>query len=178
MRERTTILKTIFVLACTVASAFGQATPNPLTEAVMSRYKTIRQNLVEAAQAMPEEHYGFRLTPEQRPFGEWIGHTAMGNLMYCAIVKGETPPDTGRLHQLTAKADLVEAIQKSFDYCDKALKGMTDQKALGEITVGGKKVYPVQGMIGLVASGNEHYGNLVGYLRSKGITPPSTARKK
>jgi hypothetical protein len=33
-------------------------------------------------------------------------------------------------------------------------------------------------MIGVVVSGNEHYGNLVGYLRSKGITPPSTAHKK
>ena len=178
MRERTTILKTIFVLACCAVSAFGQSAPNPLTDAVMSRYKTIRQNLVEAAQVMPEEHYGFRLTPEQRPFGEWIGHTVMGNMSYCATIKGEASPDTSHLHQLTAKADLVEAIQKSFDYCDEALKGVTDQKALGEVTVGGKKVYPVQGMIGVVASGNEHYGNLVGYLRSKGITPPSSARKK
>ena len=171
-------MKTVFVLACSLASAFGQATPNPLTDAIMSRYKTIRLNLVEAAQAMPDEHYGFRLTPEQRPFGEWIGHVAMGNMSYCATIKGEAAPDTAHMHQLTGKADLVEAIQKSFDYCDEALKGMTDQKALGEVTVGGKKFYPVQGMIGVVASGNEHYGNLVGYLRSKGITPPSSARKK
>jgi hypothetical protein len=178
MRQRPTILKTIFVLASCAVSLFAQTTPNPLTDAVMSRYKAIRQNLVEAAQAMPEEHYGFRLTPEQRPFGEWIGHTAMGNMSYCATIKGEASPDTGHVHQLTAKADLVEAIQKSFEYCDEALKGMTDQRALGEITVGGKNVYPVQGMIGVVASGNEHYGNLVGYLRSKGITPPSSARKK
>jgi hypothetical protein len=178
MRKRTTILKTIFVLASCVVSVFAQATPNPLTDAVMSRYKTIRQNLVEAAQTMPEEHYAFRLTPAQRPFGEWIGHVAMGNMFYCATVKGEAAPDTSHVHQLTSKSDLVEAIQKSFDYCDEALKGMTDQKALGEVTVGGKKVYPVQGMIGVVASGNEHYGNLVGYLRSKGITPPSSARKK
>src|ERR1700733_12722358 len=137
MRERTTILKTIFVLASCVVSVFAQTTTNPLTDAVMSRYKTIRQNLVEAAQAMPEEHYGFRLTPAQRPFGEWIGHTATGNMSYCATIKGEAPPDTASATQLTSKADLVAAIQKSFDYCDEALKGMTDQKALTEITVSG-----------------------------------------
>ena len=34
----------------------------------------------------------------------------------------------------------------------------------------------VQGMVALIASDNEHYGNLVGYLRAQGITPPSTAR--
>ena len=36
----------------------------------------------------------------------------------------------------------------------------------------------VKAMISLVASLQEHYGNLVGYLRTKGIVPPSSARVK
>jgi hypothetical protein len=53
---------------------------------------------------------------------------------------------------------------------------MTDAKATAQATVADRKVYPVQPMVSLVASLNEHYGNLVGYLRSKGIVPPSSAR--
>ena len=53
---------------------------------------------------------------------------------------------------------------------------MDDTKAVAEIAFNGRKYPAVQVMIGLVASLSEHYGNLVGYLRSKGIEPPSTTR--
>jgi uncharacterized damage-inducible protein DinB len=167
-------MKPICILVVCCAAAIAQS-QNPLTDAVMARYKTIRQNLIESAEAMPEESYGFRLTPAQRPFGEWIGHVALGNYNFCGVIKGEKPPDMEALHALTGKAELVKALTESFEFCDAALKGLDDRKALAGFSVGGKKLYPVQGMIGLVASGNEHYGNIVGYLRSKGVTPPSSA---
>lgn len=168
-------MKTVCLLMVSCAAARAQS-PNPLTDAVMNRYNGIRQNLIESAEAMPEEGYSFRLTAPQRPFSEWIGHAAMGNYGYCSVIKGETPPDVHHLHALTGKAELSQALAQSFAYCDSALKGMDDRKALAAVTLGEEKVYPVQGMVNLVSSGNEHYGNIVGYLRSKGITPPSSAR--
>ncbi|HZU23895.1 MAG TPA: DinB family protein [Bryobacteraceae bacterium] len=155
----------------------GLLAQNPLTDSVTARYKSIRENLVAAAEAMPEDGYQFKLTPAQRSFGGWIGHVAMGNYHFCAIIKGEVAPENPGLHELTEKAALVKAISDSFAYCDAALLGMTDQKALSGVTVAGKTVYPVEGMIGLIASTNEHYGNLVGYLRTKGITPPSSRKR-
>lgn len=168
-------MKTICILLACCTAALAQPA-NPLTNAVMNRYKGIRQNVIESAEAMPEDGYSFRLTPAQRTFGEWIGHVAMGNYSFCGVIKGEKPPDTHHLHALTGKAELSKALAESFEYCDSALKGMDDRKALAEVTLGDKKVYPVQGMVNLVSSGNEHYGNIVGYLRGKGITPPSSAR--
>ena len=142
----------------------------------MARYQPLVQNLVAAADLMPEDSYGFHPTPAQRPFGEWIGHVAMANLHFCKIIMG--PSDTHKWDSISAgttKAELVNALNQSFEMCDAALKDMTDGKALAAITVAGKTVHPVEGMIGLIASGNEHYGSLVGYLRAKGITPPSSA---
>jgi DinB family len=167
-------MKTICLLVLSCGAALAQS-QNPLTDAVMARYKIFRQNLIESAEAMPEDAYSFRLTPAQRPFGEWIGHTAMGNYNYCAVIKGQSA-DMHAMHGLEGKTALSKALAQSFEFCDSALKDMDDRKALTEVTVGDKKVYPVQGMIGLVSSGNEHYGNIVGYMRSKGITPPSSAR--
>jgi uncharacterized damage-inducible protein DinB len=168
-------MKRTWILLSFSAAAFSQS-HNPLTEIVMARYKAVRQNLIESAEAMPEDSYSFRLTPAQRPFGEWIGHTAMGNFFYCSQIKGEKAPDTHHLHSLVAKPELIKALAESFDYCDAALKDMDDHKAFAEHTVGDNKVYPVQGMVAIVSSDNEHYGNIVGYLRAKGVTPPSTAR--
>jgi hypothetical protein len=31
-------------------------------------------------------------------------------------------------------------------------------------------------MLGFLTNMASHYGNMVGYLRAKGVTPPSTAR--
>ena len=166
------ILAALSFVCC--VSAIAQKA-NPLTENFQARYKTIRANLVETAEAMPEEGYSFKLTSEQRSFGDWIGHTAAGNYGYCATMKGEAAP-TANPHDLKSKAELVKAIKDAFDYCDGAVKNLDDAKAMAGKQIAGKTVYPVQGMLALLASNNEHYGNLVGYLRSKGITPPSTAR--
>ena len=47
---------------------------------------------------------------------------------------------------------------------------------LTRVDVGGKPTYPVDAMMGLLTNMASHYGNMVGYLRAKNITPPSTAR--
>lgn len=150
---------------------------NPVVQAVSANYNRIKQNLVDTAEVMPEENYSFKLTPAQREFGAWLEHTAQGNYSFCSAIRGSAPPDDAKkVAGLTAKADLQKALQSSFAYCDAALAEMTDAKATTEVSIGERKVMPVQSMVGLVGFLNEHYGNLVGYLRSKGIVPPSTAR--
>ena len=166
-------MKLLFTSLFTV-SIFGQS---PLVDAINSQYKPMKLNFIEAAAAIPEGDYEFRLTPPQRPLGEWIGHTAQGNYTRCAAMAGkEPPPEANTAGAAKAKADVQKVIQASFEYCDSVLKIMTDQAALTEVTIAGKKSYPASAMVSLIASLNEHYGNMVGYLRMKGITPPSTAR--
>ncbi len=150
---------------------------NPVTDVVRSNYDRLKQDMIETAELMPAENYDFRLTPPQRPFSGWIEHTAIGNYRMCSMMFGRTEPDSAKaLHSLSQKAEIVKALRDSFDYCDSALSEMNDQKAVREIEFNGRKYPAVQVMIGLVASLSEHYGNLVGYLRSKGIEPPSTTR--
>jgi mono/diheme cytochrome c family protein len=152
------------------------STANPLTEAFRSRYQSVRLNLIETAEVMPKEHYGFRLTPAQRSFSGWIVHTAVLNYNSCARMQGVPRPQTDHLDQLTGKEALQAALRESFDFCDTALQQMNDERALTESQTGERTTLPVQAMLGLLSSLNSHYGNLVGYLRSRGIVPPSTVR--
>ncbi len=151
-------------------------TANPLTEAFRSRYETVRLNLIETAEVMPEEHYDFHLTPAQRSFSAWIAHTAMLNYNSCAHMQGVPRRQTDHLDHLTGKEALQAALRESFAFCDTALKQMNDKRALTELQTGERTTYPVRAMLGLLSSLNSHYGNLVGYLRARGIVPPSTAR--
>ena len=151
-------------------------TANVLTEAFRSRYQAVRLNLIETVEAMPEQYYDFRLTPSQRPFGGWITDTAILNYTVCARMGGVLRPETAHLDRLSGKEPLQKALRESFEFCDAALTQMNDQLALTELKIGERTTYPVQAMFGLLSSLNSHYGNLAGYLHSKGIVPPSTAR--
>ena len=163
-----------FLLWALALPLFAQ---NPVTDVVRSNYERLKQDMVETAELMPAASYDFKLTPPQRPFSGWIEHTAMGNYRMCSMMLGRAEPEAVKtVHGLTAKDDLVKALRASFSYCDGALKEMDDTKAVAEISFKERKYPAVQVMIGLVASLSEHYGNLVGYLRSKGLEPPSTTR--
>lgn len=164
------ILSTMLLsLACMGQSVF--------TKALHGNYERYKTFLNDTAQVMSEADYSYKLSPAQRPFGEWIEHTALLNYSFCANIKGvPAPPETKTVMSLTGKDAIAKALADSFTYCDAAFQGMDDAKAVQEVTIGERKVVPANVMVSLVASLNEHYGNLVGYMRTKGITPPSTAR--
>lgn len=148
----------------------------PLSRGLLQRYETARLNMVEAAEFMPAHEYQYRLSPQQRTYGEWFAHTAVMNLRMCAAIKGEQAPLAKELPATAGKEELQKALKDSFAYCDGTYRDMSDARALAQVEVGGRKYYPVDPMINHVVALNEHYGNLVGYLRTKGIVPPTTVR--
>lgn len=148
----------------------------PLTEGLNRRYETAKRNTIEAAEFMPAEHFLFRLTPPQRAYAGWFTHTIVMNYSMCASIRGDTAPEAKELPASTPKAELIGELRKAFAYCDESYRRMTDPQAWEEREGLGRKYYPADVMINHIVALNEHYGNLVGYLRSKGITPPTTAR--
>lgn len=148
---------------------------DPIVSAFKTRYQTAKMNFIESAAAMPAEGMDYKLTPEQRSFGDWISHTAGMNFNTCASMAGKSAPANDSAKAKT-KAEVQKAIAESFAYCDGVINGMTDAQALTEVTIGSRKVVPVDAMIGYIANLNAHYGNMVGYMRMKGVVPPSTAR--
>jgi hypothetical protein len=163
--------RTCLLLLC--AASFAAAQNAPVMDAVRLQYGNAKRNLIEAARLMPAEEYAFRLTPPQRPYGEWIEHTAALNLRVCATAQGAQPPAAPKPGP--AKDDLVAALEASFAFCDAALAAMTDEQALRVVRDNPRRT-AIDLLLGLIANLNSHYGNLVGYLRMKGLTPPTTAR--
>lgn len=133
--------------------------------------------VVSAAEKMPEENYSFKPTPEVRSFGQLIGHVADAQYGFCSTASGDTVAPKNIEKTMTSKADLVAALKDAIAYCNKTYSAMTD--ATGSQTVKFMNFNLARlSLLSLnTAHTDEHYGNIVTYLRLKGIVPPTSAPK-
>ena len=167
-----------FVMAAFFAAppaSFARAPPaNPMQASIKSVFDMLKGNLSKSADTVGEDIYGFKPTPAVRSFGQLIGHIADSQFGMCATAAGEKPAQSGIEKSATSKAALVKALNDSIAYCDTVLSGMDDRKGT-EVT---KFFTGPSTRLGVLAFNNahsyEHYGNLVTYMRLKGIVPPSS----
>jgi len=159
----------LFCICC--APLFLRAQDNLTTTVVQRYFSVARRNLEEAANVMPADKYGFKLTSGQMSFAEWLHHSAEDNYADCAVLKGEPAPDAAkRPVDLKEKSEVIQALKESFDYCVAAFDGINDRKVLASPQM-------TYSLLHIAVHNNEVYGNIVGYLRSNGIVPPSTGRR-
>jgi len=165
--------------AQTTDAGYWDALTPSMASVSRTMHATVRRNLAEAAAAMPDAEYAFKPTPEVRSFGQVIGHVIRANFFFCAQAKGEKSPDTQNYEQVADKAALVKALDAALAYCDGVYNDTTDAtfQTLVKVADPSKEQTP-RGMVLMfnTAHNQEHYGNLVVYMRLKGHVPPSTAR--
>jgi len=150
---------------------------NPISTWNKYAYARVKGILTRSAEKMPEESYSFKPVDTVRSYGQIIGHVADAQYLFCSIALGEKNPGLDIEHTKTTKADLVAALTAAFAYCDKAYDTMTDATAAQPIKLFGNDA-PRIGALNINNMHNmEHYGNLVTYMRIKGIVPPSSEQQ-
>ena len=139
--------------------------------------KQVTAWIERAAEKMPEEQYAFKPDPAARSFGQILGHIADTDYLFCSTVLGENNPAPGIEKTKTTKAELMSALHDAFAYCSRAYDALTDANANETVKAFGQERNKL-GVLWFNASHNlEHYGNLVVYMRLKGIVPPSSDGK-
>jgi uncharacterized damage-inducible protein DinB len=156
------------------AESAPAAPANPITASEKGFYGFVSHAVVGAAEKMPEENYSFKPTPEVRSFGQLVGHVADANYMFCSQASGEPNPSKGIEKTKTSKADLVAALKDAVAYCDKAFSRMTDAKGSEMVQMFSFHMARLTVFSLNTAHTDEHYGNMVTYLRLKGIVPPTS----
>ena len=152
------------------------AQTSPLSADVKKDYRTVRDYFIRAAEQMPEADYGFKPSPEVRTFAQQVAHVADDQYNLCAPAKGETRKAEYRAleNTLTKKADLIAALKDAFAYCDRVYDVLTDSSG-AEPSLGHDRNRFSMLNWNLWHTW-EHYGNIVVYLRMKGIVPPSSQK--
>ena len=141
-------------------------------------YQSVQSNLADAAEKMPEEHYGFKPTPEVKPFGQLVAHIALSQFGLCS--RSRASPIRGRTRRKRRRAPKPRRWRCSRPrpaYCEPLVTGLTETTATELVTMGQDKVAKGLIPVSLVTHGMEMYGTMAVYLRLKGIVPPTTEKQ-
>jgi hypothetical protein len=161
--------------ACAVYGQGGRGGGGPVTLAsnIKQSYTQIKNNIMAAADQMPESGYGFLPEGEPRSFAGWVGHVADVQANQCGQLG--TPLQLGAA-QMTTKADLAAALKKSFDACDAVFDAVTDDNVMAPVAGRGGGMQPkAVALYGMIVHSNECYGAMAVYMRLQKLTPPSSA---
>lgn len=147
----------------------------------------VEKEVVEAAEAMPEDKFDF--SPEKlniagsdykgvRTFGEQLKHIAASNYLIWSPITGEKAPDTvndGKgPENMKAKAEIVKYLKDSFAFGHKAAASINAANLVEPVTMGTRQTTRLY--LGTFAAAHcfDHYGQIVEYLRMNGIVPPAS----
>jgi hypothetical protein len=168
-----------------------QAQPSPsrtIASAVDSEISNIERQIIDVAEAMPEDKYNF--SPESlkipgsdfkgvRTFAVQVKHVAASNYFIWSHLTGDKLPeglkDGNGPENLKTKADIIKFLQDSFALGHKAAATLTTENMLQ--TAEGSKSSRLHLATFGVAHAFDHYGQMVEYLRMNGIVPPASRGK-
>ncbi|MBV8550042.1 MAG: DinB family protein [Acidobacteriaceae bacterium] len=159
------------------SSAPAAPNPNPLSASAKHLYGMSKNVILKSAEEMPEENYSFKPVGTVRSFGQLVGHVADAQYEFCSTVVGDGKQSPGIEKSKTSKADLIQALKDGFAYCDQAYNGMTDAHAAEVTNFFGHSSPKLTILFFNIGHNMEHYGNMVTYLRIKGLVPPSSQQQ-
>jgi hypothetical protein len=172
------------LLAAPASTIFAQiaaqpqkaADPTPISEA-MAAYKQTKTIIIASAELMPAENFSFKATPDIRTYAQMFTHVAQAQESICSLIAGTATATRPAESTAATKDDVVALIKKSFDTCDAAYASVT-MANMNEVSgTGYFRGTKLGNMWKNVAHNNEMYGQMVIYLRLKGLVPPSTAMR-
>ena len=162
------------LVVISVPSIAAAQTPADTRAGIKAMFDVVKGHLTKTAEQASDELYTFKPTPDVRSLGQMLGHVANANYMICSLAAGEKSPATSNAEQLTAKADIQKALAGSFAYCDSVWAKIDGAKGSEPVELFGMKHTRASAMALNSAHDWEHYGNLVTYMRLKGMVPPSS----
>lgn len=159
------------VMAALLGAGTAHAQIGSLVTELKANYQGIKNDVTKGAEKMSEADYSFKPIP-QRSYGDIVTHIAEIQIMLCGMAKGEQKHVSNP--KASTKAESQAVLKEAFDYCDPVYNGLTDASATETIKMFGRDRSRFGALNFGVIHGNEMYGQMVVYLRMKGLVPPSS----
>jgi uncharacterized damage-inducible protein DinB len=189
MKHQQILLVAALLLLPAIAQAQqSQQPPATIASVVDREISNIEKQIVDVAEAMPEDKFNF--SPENlnisgaeykgvRTFAEQLKHVAASNYYIWSPVTGdklrEDLNDGKGPENVRSKADIIKFLKESFALGHKAAASLTAENML-QTPERSKSTRLRLATFG-VAHAYDHYGQMVEYLRMNGIVPPASRTK-
>ncbi len=193
----------IFIIVCSVSSvaAFAQANaaakpaePPTIASVLDRQLSGIERNIMGAAEAVPADKYDFSpatanipgdfKTPTPvRTFGEQLKHIGDDLEALGSGILGEkraSTADENGPKNVKTKDDVINYLKAAFAKGHSGIKTINQQNVVEEIQspFGNNKVTRLALAVSMVGHSNNHYGQLIEYLRMNGMAPPESQPRK
>ena len=165
-------------VAVAASSVFAQGTPPTLVKELVAVWQRAATDIIDVAEAMPEEKYAYKPTPEISTFREQLVHVAGAAQRFIDTAKG-TKSESGHAHPAMTKAEVIALLKQTLRTGQEMLGSLTDAQLLEQVKFpfGDRMVTRFTFWQGPLYQVRNHHGQLVVYLRLNGIVPPTTARR-
>jgi len=146
----------------------------------------LQRTFLPLAMAMPENKYGFAPTDGEfkgvRTFGQQLKHVAASNYVYASSILGEKKPpvDVGEEEDgpasVKTKDEILKYVTDSFAYVQKAVATINAKNLVSPIKnpFGEGEATRLAMATLIIGHCNDHYGQMVEYVRMNGIVPPAS----
>src|SRR5579871_1839967 len=121
-------LATLCLSFVAFAQAFSQN--QPTAGYLIGEWQRAKEFTLEYLNAMPDDGYSFKPTPEMRTFAQQFLHLGIDNYGFTATITGKTNPypnsdETEKDPALQSKAALIKFVTDSYDFAINGLSGLT-----------------------------------------------------
>ncbi|MFT3935982.1 MAG: DinB family protein [Chitinophagaceae bacterium] len=187
MRIYKTIISTVS-LCIVFTTGVAQQSITPAVERLFSK---VESDILSTAEAMPADKYDF--TPESlsiknsnfkevRTFAGQLMHLATDNIFIWSVITGDSVradiEDVNGPKNIKTKKEVIEYVKSSFAIGRKAIATLTEKNAMDMIQFRWRKLPRLDLAFYALTHANEHYGQMVIYLRMCGFVPPPTVNEK
>jgi uncharacterized damage-inducible protein DinB len=166
----------LVLLASLALDGFAQDRKPEAAKDWIDQWKDVTGRVIGVAEAMPAEKYDYKPTDEVGTFGEQVKHVCQAMRVLLANAEGKRIPlEDVNLDTLKTKDEIVAELRKMTDEGAAVIRRVAG-KSDGEVVESqffGKTTRRFL-IVQAIAHDNNHYGQMVLYLRLNGITPPAS----
>jgi len=167
--------------AAPAAAEKMQAPPSGFRADFLKEWDSLEKKFVGLAEAIPQEKYGWRPTPEVRSVSEVFLHVAGGNYSYLEGMGVPLPAGIDRKtyeKSTSDQAKITEQLKQSFGRVREMVLQASDADLEKPAKLYGQPSTVREVLFAMVTHTPEHLGQMIVYTRECGVVPPWTAARQ
>ncbi len=151
--------------------------PTLSTGEMIEEWQRAKVYTKEYLEAMPEEGYSFKPTPEMKTFAQQYLHLAGAQLRYMSKIVGKADPvpdltEFANNPQMQSKAAVTKTVMDSYDVVIETLMGLNETQLKEKAVLYKWELTKDQIFFKGFEHQTHHRGQTTVYFRLKGVTPP------
>lgn len=179
--KRAILFTAVAVLLAAAMPLGAQEAPGGVRGEVLFWIQDAETKLVQLAEAIPAEKYGWRPGEGVRSVSEAFVHVASGSYFIARLVGGTIPEGLnlrGAEQSFTEKPKVVELLKQSFVHLRQTVAALPDSELDASVRLFGRDTTKRDVLLLLAVHPHEHLGQLIAYARANSIVPPWTAARQ